>query len=167
MVSKCSLLPCSSTCAIWPIYACSINQLSYNLWQYTLGQSSFYLHSNVLYHFFKQYTLLYSFLPHPFQCWRLATRHQIFVGATLNWGNGPGATPSNCVKLQHMSHSFRQRSWVDLLWPQFPIAWIDNDSSKYLSPRRLARDVGRHVWGFERYYACVLFWKLENYNSTT
>ena len=26
--------------------------------------------------------------PHPFQCWRLATRHQGFVDPTLNWGNG-------------------------------------------------------------------------------
>jgi hypothetical protein len=44
------------------------------------------MHSVVIYHF-----LIHSFhppSPHPFQCWRLANRHQIFVGPTLNWGNG-------------------------------------------------------------------------------
>ena len=44
----------------------------YNLWQYRLGQSSFHMHSVVIYH------LLIHFFhppsPQPFQCWRLATR---------------------------------------------------------------------------------------------
>jgi hypothetical protein len=44
------------------------------------------MHSVVIYHF-----LIHFFhppSPHPFQCWRLATRHQMFVGPALNWGNG-------------------------------------------------------------------------------
>ena len=59
---------------------------AYNLWQYRLGQSSFHMHSVVIYHF-----LIHIFhppSPHPFQCWRRASRHQIFIGPTLNWGNG-------------------------------------------------------------------------------
>jgi hypothetical protein len=44
------------------------------------------MHSVVIYH-----CLIHFFhppSPHPFQCWRRASRHQIFVGPTLNWGNG-------------------------------------------------------------------------------
>jgi hypothetical protein len=58
----------------------------YNLWQYRLGQSSFHMHSVVIYHFLIHF--FHPSSPHPFQCWRLATRHQVFVGPTLNWGNG-------------------------------------------------------------------------------
>jgi hypothetical protein len=46
----------------------------------------FNMHSVVIYHF-----LIHIFhppSPHPFQCWRRASRHQIFVGTTLNGGNG-------------------------------------------------------------------------------
>jgi hypothetical protein len=43
------------------------------------------MHSVVIYHF-----LIHIFhppSPHPFQCWRRESRHQIFVCPTLNWGN--------------------------------------------------------------------------------
>jgi hypothetical protein len=58
----------------------------YNLWQYRLRQSSFHMHLAVIYHLL----IHFSHPPsrHPFQCWRLATRHQVFVDPTLNWGNG-------------------------------------------------------------------------------
>jgi hypothetical protein len=64
----------------------SFSFILYNLWQYRLRQSSFYMHLVVIYHLLIHFPHPPS--PHPFQCWRLATRHQVFVDPTLNWGNG-------------------------------------------------------------------------------
>jgi hypothetical protein len=44
------------------------------------------MHSVVIYHLLIHFSHPPS--PHLFQCWHLATRHQVFVNPTLNWGNG-------------------------------------------------------------------------------
>jgi hypothetical protein len=44
------------------------------------------MHLVVIYHL--QIHFSHPPSPHPFQCWRLATRHQVFVDPTLSWGNG-------------------------------------------------------------------------------
>jgi hypothetical protein len=80
-----------------------------NLWQYTLEQSSFHMHSDVLYHF-----LIHIFnppSPHPFSMLASCNQTSDLCRPNIELGER-GALRlrlSNCVKLQHMSHSFFQR----------------------------------------------------------
>jgi hypothetical protein len=64
----------------------STNLLSSILLATIFDNIGFHMHLVVIYHLLIHFSHPPS--PHPFQCWHLATRHQVFVDPTLNWGNG-------------------------------------------------------------------------------
>jgi hypothetical protein len=85
---------------------------SYNLWQYRLGQSSFHMHSVVIYHFLIHIPPPPPSPPPPVSM--LAPRIQTsdFCWPNIELGERGALFLSNYMKLQQLSHNFWQRlSW--------------------------------------------------------